>query len=65
MEYIQNGILTSRKKELNNAICSNIDWRKDYHSKRNKSDGERQIPYDITYIWNLKNNTVNVYATQK
>ena len=22
-----------------------------------KSDRERQIPYDITYIWNLKNDT--------
>ena len=24
---------------------------------RNKSDRERQIPYDITYMWNLKYDT--------
>ena len=22
-----------------------------------KSEGERQTPYDITYMWNLKHNT--------
>ena len=27
---------------------------RDYHTKRSKSEGERQIPYDITYMWNLK-----------
>ena len=26
----------------------------DYHTKRSKSERERQTPYDITYIWNLK-----------
>ena len=29
------------------------------HTKRNKSERERQIPYDITYIWNL------VYGTNE
>ena len=29
----------------------------DYHTKWNKSERERQIPYDITYIWNLKRGT--------
>ena len=29
----------------------------DTHTKWNKSEGERQIPYDITYIWNLKYGT--------
>ena len=27
-----------------------------YHSKWNKSDQERQIAYDITHMWNVKNN---------
>ena len=40
------------KKEWNNAICSNMDGPRDYHTKWSKS--ERQIPYDITYMWNLK-----------
>ena len=25
-----------------------------YHTKWSKPDRERQIPYDITYMWNLK-----------
>jgi len=28
--YIYNGILLGHKKELNNAICSNLDWPRDY-----------------------------------
>ena len=27
---------------------------RDYQTKGSKSDRERQIPYDITYMWNLK-----------
>ena len=26
---------------------------RDYQSKGSKSERERQIPYDITYMWNL------------
>ena len=48
------GILLSYKKEWNNAICSNMDGPRDYHSKGNKSDRKRQISYDIPYMWNLK-----------
>ena len=33
--------------------CSNMDGTRDSHPKRSKSEGERQIPYDMTYIWNL------------
>ena len=28
-----------------------------YYAKWNKSDRERQIPYDFTYMWILKNKT--------
>ena len=45
------------KKELNNAICSHIDGPRAYHTKWSKSDSERQISPDITYMWNLKNDT--------
>ena len=54
MWYIYNGILLSHKKELNNSICSNMDVSRDYHTKWSKSERERQISYDITYMWNLK-----------
>ena len=50
--YIHNGILLSHKKEWNNVICNNRDGPRDYHTKWSKS--ERQIPYYITYMWNLK-----------
>ena len=38
------------KKQQNNAICSNMDGTRDSHNKLNKSQRERQIPYDITYL---------------
>ena len=49
MVHIYNGILLSHKKE-NNAICSNMDGPRDYHTKWSKSDRERQIPHEtLTY----------------
>ena len=50
--HIHNGILFSRKKERNNAICSNTDGPRNYHTKGSKSDRERQISYEITDMWN-------------
>ena len=52
--HIHNGMLLSYKKEWNNAICNNMDGPRDYHTKWSKSERERQTPYDITYMWNLK-----------
>ena len=46
--------LRAHKKEWNNAMCSSMDGHRDDHTTWNKSGGERQIPYDITYMWNLK-----------
>ena len=31
-----------------------MDAIRGYHTKWSKSERERQIPYDITYMWNLK-----------
>ena len=57
-------ILLSRKKELN-AICSNMDGPRDYHTKWCKLNRGRQIPCDITYMWNLKYSTNEViYKTE-
>ena len=30
---------------------------RDHHTTWSKSERERQIPYDITYMWNLKYDT--------
>ena len=44
-------------KKWNNAVCSNMDGPRDYYTKWSKSETKRQIPYDITYMWNLKYDT--------
>ena len=60
-----NAILLSHKKEQNNAICSNMDGPGDYHTKRIKSERERQILYNITYMWNLKSDPNEpIYKTE-
>ena len=54
-----------KKKEWNIAICSNMNWPRDYHTEWSKPDRERQILYDITYMWNLKINTNElIYKTE-
>ena len=42
------------KKKWNNAICSNMDGPKNYHTKCSKPAKGKQISYDIAYVWNLK-----------
>ena len=64
MVHIYNGILLSHKEEWN-TICSHMDGPRDYHTKWSKSDIERQISYDITYMWNLKYDTNElIYKTE-
>ena len=63
--HIYNGILLIYKKEQNNAICRYVDGPRDYHTKWSKSERERQIPYDISYTWNLKYDTNElIYETE-
>ena len=40
-------------------ICANADGPYVNYAKWNKSDGERQIPCDITFMWNLKQTEEN------
>ena len=60
-----NRILFSQKK-WNNATWSNMDGLTHYHTKWSKSEWERQISYDITYMWNLKKNYTKgfIYKTE-
>ena len=55
--HTHNGILLSYKEERNLAIYDNMNGPRGYYVKRNKSDRERQIPYDFTYTGNLKYKT--------
>ena len=43
------------KKEWNLAICNNMDETREYNAKQNESVRKRQIPYDLTHMWNLRN----------
>ena len=62
---IYNGILLSRKKNRNWAICSEVDVPRVCHTEWSKSEREKQILYDITYMWNLKYGTNEpIYKTE-
>ena len=54
MVQIYNRIVKAIKKEWNNSICSNMDGPRDYHIMWSESERKWQIPYDITYVCNLK-----------
>ena len=55
--YTYNGILFSHKKQWDLSISRNMDRPRGYYAKWSKSDRERQIPYDLTHMGNLKNKT--------
>ena len=42
-----------------------MDGPRDYHTKWCKSDRERPISYDITYMWHLKNDTNELISKMK
>ena len=42
-----------------------MDTIRDSHTKWSKSERERQMPYDIPYMWNLKYGTNEpIYKTE-
>ena len=52
-------------KEQNTSICSNMSGPRDSPIKWSTSERERQIPYDIAYVWNLKYDTKElIYETE-
>ena len=65
MVYIHNEIPLSHKKGQNNAICSNMDGTRDFHTESSKSEKEKETPYDITYMWSLKYGTNELSSKQK
>ena len=45
---------------------ADTDGPRDCHTEWSKSDRERQILHDITYMWNLKNGTNElIYKTER
>ena len=53
MVHLHNGILCKEKKEGAPTLCNSMDGTGTHYAKRNKPGGERQIPYDLTFKWNL------------
>ena len=41
------------KKELNLAICSEVEGARVYYAKRKQS--VKDVSYDFTHMWNLRN----------
>ena len=41
------------------TLCNNMDGTRKHYAKLNKPGSEGQIPYDLTYKWNL------IYRTNK
>ena len=56
--HIYNGILLSHKKEWNNTIWGNMDGPRYYHTKWSKTERERQMLHDITYLKYDKNEPI-------
>ena len=50
MEYT-----AERKKEGTPTLCDSMDGTGEHYAKWNKPGSERQIPYDLTCMWNLIN----------
>ena len=57
MVHLHNGILCSRKKEGAPTFWDSIDGTGEHYAKWNKPGSEGQIPYDLTFNWNLINET--------
>ena len=53
MVHVYNGILRRRKKQGAPTLHDSMDGSGEQFVKCNKTGGERQIPYDLTYKWNL------------
>ena len=54
------------KKKKIMPSASNMGGLRGYHTKSSKSERERQISYDITYMWNLKYGTNEpIYETER
>lgn len=54
MVYMYNRLLWSPKKERNIFIYNNVDGLQGHCAKWIKWSREGQMPYDLTYMWSLK-----------
>ena len=57
MVHLHNGMLPSKKNKGAPTLYDSMDGPGEHYAKWNKPGSERQIPYDLTYKWNLINKT--------
>ena len=55
MLHLHNAILLACNKEENLTCCDSMNGPGENYALENNSVRERQIPYDFTYMCNLKN----------
>ena len=46
-----------QQKEGAPTLWDSMDGTGEHYAKQNKPGGERQIPYDLTFNWNVINKT--------
>ena len=63
--HLCNGLLVSQKREQSNAAGSNMDRPRGDHTKQSQSGREKQVPYEITCVWNLKHDMETGSQTQR
>ena len=55
MGHLYNRILLGHKKEENFTLCDSMDGSGEHYAKWNKPVGEVNIPYDLTFNWDIIN----------
>ena len=67
MWYIYTMEYYSGIKKKEKCICSSMDGCRECHTEWSQSDREGEIPYDISYMWNLKRNDTHElsYKTER
>ena len=55
--HLHNGMLCSRMNKGTPTLHDSINGTGEYYAKWNEPGGEKQIPYDLTYMWNLIDKT--------
>ena len=53
--HLDSGILHSTEKEGAPTLHNSMDGTGEHYAKWNKPDGEGQIPYGLSFNWNLIN----------
>ena len=62
--HVRGGILFSHRKKENPALATAWTNLEGIMLSEIKSDRERHILYDVTYVWNIKNSLTHKYREQ-